>query len=465
MPSEAHLREHSVDADGSYARVLRELFGLRRFGVKLDLSRPRAAAARLGNPHLRLPVLHVAGTNGKGSVAAFSESILRAAGLKTGLYTSPHLCRFTERIRVDGQEIPKGEVVRLYRRVSQAGPQLTFFERATLLALAWFAEQGVDVAVVETGLGGRLDATNLVRPAVCVITSIQREHTAYLGSDLGQIAWEKAGILKVGVPAVLAPGPQPKVRRVLRSVAEALGIAAVWVPDEAAMESTETESAYSWRDRAVRFAVDSLPLAGTFQRLNAAAAVTACLLFGERVGLSVTVDAVRRGLGRTRWPGRVEYLAYRERKLLLDAAHNPGSARALAEHVRAVHGRVPTLLFGTMEDKEADKVLPLLADLSDRVVLTRVPYYRAARPEELRGLLAHKEPVILTQHPADGLDAGLAATPQEGVLLVAGSVFLVGAVRALVTGEEVDPVLVTDPVGHLRYVGDPLEAAQEGRRQ
>ena len=408
----------------TFAELKELLFVRGNFGVKLGLERMERACALLGHPERGAPVLHVAGTNGKGSTCAFAEAALRAAGLRTGLYTSPHLNHFCERIRVDGVPIAEGRACELLEEV-RAGvpwalgdPGLTFFEIVTLMGFLAF--RGVDAMVIEVGLGGRLDATNVVTPAACAIAALGLEHTRYLGPTLSHIAAEKAGILKRGAPAVSAGQPGPAAR-VLQERADALGVA-LWRPGrDYRFESREGRpfcyQGPSWTVRAE----PALP--GQHQRANAA---LACALL-EASGLCEPRHA-EEGLRAARWPARLERFG----DVYVDGAHNPHAARALARALPAIlAGRPLRLVFGALDDKDAAAMLDALLPLAQSV------HYCA--PESPRALPARSLALIRPGQVHDSVAAALAAARAEGgVVLCCGSLYLAGEVRALLLGSPAD---------------------------
>ena len=408
----------------TFAELKELLFVRGNFGVKLGLERMERACALLGHPERGAPVLHVAGTNGKGSTCAFAEAALRAAGLRTGLYTSPHLNHFCERIRVDGVPIAEGRACELLEEV-RAGvpwalgdPGLTFFEIVTLMGFLAF--RGVDAMVIEVGLGGRLDATNVVTPAACAIAALGLEHTRYLGPTLSHIAAEKAGILKRGAPAVSAGQPGPAAR-VLQERADALGVA-LWRPGrDYRFESREGRpfcyQGPSWTVRAE----PALP--GQHQRANAA---LACALL-EASGLCEPRHA-EEGLRAARWPARLERFG----EVYVDGAHNPHAARALARALPAIlAGRPLRLVFGALDDKDAAAMLDALLPLAQSV------HYCA--PESPRALPARSLALIRPGQVHDSVAAALAAARAEGgVVLCCGSLYLAGEVRALLLGSPAD---------------------------
>jgi dihydrofolate synthase/folylpolyglutamate synthase len=418
-----------VSARG-YAAALRRLQGLGRLGVRFDLSRLAPALRRLGHPERRFRSVHLAGTNGKGSTAAMIAACLEEAGLRTGLYVSPHLSRFTERIRIDGAEIDRAEVPGLSRRVLSAGPELTFFEAVTVMALSHFAERGVEVAVVETGLGGRLDATNVVTPEVAVLTRIDLDHTDILGRELIEVAAEKAGIIKRGVPVVSAPPATAEVAALLERRSAELDAPLLLLGRDFQLRAGSFEGqAWSLRDL-------ELGMAGGHQLENAAL----CLAALERLqgrGIAVTPEHARRGLAGVRWPGRMEWI---DRRHLLDGAHNPCGARALA---RGLPDRRFVIVMGLLGSRSAAEFLRPLASRCARLVLTRPRSERAVPPEamarEVVGMVREVE-------IAPDLRAALRSAGGEHPVLVTGSLYLVGEARELLLGEPGDPELTADPL-------------------
>jgi len=417
----------------TYEETVAYLAGLEvSAGWDLKLERIRAALVRRGHPEARWPALHVAGTNGKGSTAAMLDAVLTAAGYRTGLYTSPHLVDFTERIRVGGRTIPRATVVELVAALradlAAAGIALTHFEFATLIAFEWFARVGIDVAVIEVGLGGRLDATNLVRPAVTAITSIALDHEAWLGHDLAAIAMEKAGIVKPGVPLALGRLPDEAARVVVARAAE-VGAPVAQVGIEAAL--AEAPGGLVFRGPGVTWDRLRLALPGTFQQDNAAVALTVLALARGR--FPCAPEAVRAGLAAVRWPGRLAVL--RERPLVVvDGAHNPAGATTLAAELPGVVGDRPVVLvFAVMADKDWRAMLgPLLARAA-RVIVTRVGR-RAADPQALADALRGRVPVEAVVEPRAALRAALARAGAEGAVLVTGSLFLAGEAYAELGG-------------------------------
>ena len=398
-----------------YAEALAYLYDLRWFGAKLGLENVRALTGRMGNPGRHLRFLHVAGTNGKGSTCAMLESIYRTAGYRTGLFTSPHLVSFRERLQVDRTWISRDDVIRL---VNQLRPFLeqfpqenhpTFFEALTVMALVYFTEQHCDVVIWETGLGGRLDATNMVTPLASIITNVQFDHQKWLGNTLREIAAEKAGIIKPGVPVITGEtGDEPL--QVIVDTAQACGSAVHKAePFEAMFPSLEKVP---------------LPLSGAHQRRNAATAIaTIETLQGI---LPVPESSIRTGLGTVHWPGRMQsFTAANGQRFLLDGAHNIAGAEALAGALRREASQQRTLILGILLDKDYSAICHALSPLAQRILLVPVQNERTAMPAQLVEACVQSNPsaeVIACSTLAEAIR--LAATPQT--VVITGSLYLVG---------------------------------------
>jgi dihydrofolate synthase/folylpolyglutamate synthase len=451
-----------------FAELTELLFARANFGMKLGLARMQAALPLLGDPHRCAPVLHVAGTNGKGSTCAFTERSLRAAGLRTGLYTSPHLRHFCERIRLDGEPIGEeqaaGLMAELLARVpwalagGPAGPDdgdgLTFFELTTLLGFLAFARAGVQVMVVEVGLGGRFDATNVVLPLACAVAPLGLEHQQYLGDTLELIAAEKAGIIKRGVPVVSAGQPLAAAR-VLEETALARG-APLWRPGrDYRFESREALPFCYGGPPAAGAAAScgdgwtvrpkALGLLGHHQRQNAALAC-ALLEAAARRGLPVAPEHAEQGLQQTQWPGRLQRLPASDGAplTLIDGAHNPHGARALAAALPALlAGRPLQLLLGLLTDKDARGVLEPLLPLATAVHLCAPRSPRALAPQALAaqvGQLGPRLPVSLHGSAAEALAAARRAAGSAGAVVGCGSLYLVGELLDAAEERSRDPV-------------------------
>jgi dihydrofolate synthase/folylpolyglutamate synthase len=395
----------------------------------------RELARRSGDPQNDFPSLHIAGSKGKGSTSAMTTAILQAAGYRTGLYTSPHLHTFRERLRIDGQLIPRQRLVDLWeqaRPVVKSLPRTTTFEIITLLAFMYFAQEQVDWAVLEVGLGGRLDATNIISPAACAITALSLEHTDLLGDTIAAIAAEKAGIIKPGAPVVTGPQP-PEAMAVIERTARETGVPLIRVGEDWRWQIREQSP------RGLRLDIygpDStitdieLPLTGAHQAVNATVAVA--LLHSLRArGVDIPPGTIRQGLARTYWPGRLEMLS-EQPAILLDSAHNRDSATRLRNALDIFPHRRLILLFGVSGDKDITGMLEILGAEADAIILTRSFHPRAADPARLAPIvrtLFPDKPVILTDVSASGLQRALELAGPEDLILVTGSIFVVAAVR------------------------------------
>lgn len=410
-----------------------------------DLERMRRALHALGDPHLGLRYVHIAGSKGKGSTAANVDSILRASGLRTGFYTSPHLHTFRERIRIDGQLIAQADVVRLLaqcRPAIEAVPGITTFEIMTLLALLHFAQQAVDWVVLEVGLGGRLDATNVVTPAVSVITPISYEHTALLGDTLDLIAREKAGIIKPGVPVVVAPQHAEALVAIeeiaARQQAPLVLAGRDWtwrsIVDSVAGQTFAVQSASSPWDEAHLAALHT-PLLGAHQLANATTAIAACAQLA-RQGAPITDASLQTGLAQVLWPGRLELLTpppLTRPTVVLDSAHNDASARLLrAALAHYFPGQPLRLVLGVSNDKDAAGILAELLPGAERLLLTRSRHPRAADPGELAAVAARYLPAgrieVVATTPA-ALARALEQAEPDAVICLTGSLFIAGEGR------------------------------------
>lgn len=418
-----------------YERTIAWLYGLEAAkGMDFKLERVALALQRLGDPQRRFPTLHVAGTNGKGSVAAMLHAILTAAGYRVGLYTSPHLSRLTERVRVGlEEEIYPADVVCLTReiqRVTSGGIQLTFFELMTVMAFAYFHQRAIDVGVIEVGLGGRLDATNVIDPAAAVITTIGCDHTQWLGDSIAAVAAEKGGIIKPHRPVVLGDvgSEAAAVLRELAAEREAPVIQA-GLDYRVAGDGLLDFDGLGWSLRGL-----SLALRGAYQRENAGTAL-ACLA-AVREQIPVTEETIRGGLASVRWPGRLDVVAAAP-LTILDGAHNSDAVAALVEEVRVIAaGRKLHVLFAVMGDKDWRPMVELLAPVCQSVTVTEVMPPRGQPAESVVEVFRLYCPAACERVPkrAWALVRGRAAA--DDAILVTGSLFLVGAIYPLCTSDK-----------------------------
>ncbi len=411
----------------TYSEAVRFLYSLGNEvkAAKLGLDRMSVLLSELGNPHRAGSFIHVAGTNGKGSTSAMIEAGLRAAGHRTGLYTSPHLVEPTERIRIAGEPVTPEQFASAFDSVHAAAERLiaqgaleahpTYFETVTAMAFLLFRDLGADTTVLEVGLGGRLDATNVVMPRLAVITAVDFDHEAFLGKSLESIASEKAGILKPGVPAVFA-AQRPEVDETLRTAAHAVGISPVWACTWPVEQFVLTPTGCRFRTRHLEV---ECPLAGEHQVANALTAAIALDLIG------VSPNGIR----NARWPGRLEKVRSSP-DIILDGAHNPAGARALARYIERFYAaRRVWLVYGAMRDKAVEEMASILFPLAHEVIATVPAQARAVRPEVIRALADHQR-VRIAPRLADALAILDEAAPGD-VVFITGSLFLVGEARSL----------------------------------
>ena len=409
--------------------------------AKFDLENIAVLAERLGHPQRAYPAAHIAGTNGKGSTAAFLESILRQAGCRTGLYTSPHLERINERIRVNGEEISDSAFAETFTHVHSLIEELlaagklrahpTYFECITAMAFEYFAKARSDFGVFEVGLGGRLDATNILSPAVSLITRIDFDHENFLGHSLAEIASEKAGILKPGIPIVLAE-QRPEARQVVLGRASKLGCSVVETNVAYRIDRMRTEDGCvrAQVTDATGLTMELAPrLPALFQLQNALNAVAAARLLRER-GFRISDEAITAGISKTVWPGRLEKLETRP-EIYLDGAHNPGAARELAVFwEQNFAGRRIFVIYGALRDKAVDEIAGILFPQAAEVVFTEPRTSRAISAAQLAEIAGHHAGISSIIADAEqALDHVLSEACPEDAVFVTGSLYLVGQLR------------------------------------
>ena len=417
-----------------YQRSLDYLYGLEKFGMIFGLTKVEEILEAVGNPHREIQAIHIGGTNGKGSTAAIIASILRREGYRVGLYTSPHLIRFTERMKVNEKEIEKEEVASLTEwmreRIETAGiaPPFTFFDFTTAMAFLYFKQKMVDLAVLEVGLGGRLDSTNVIDPLLSIITNIGKDHEDVLGKGVLRIAREKAGIIKESRPLITA-ATQPQVLRLFSKICREKKAPFFRVGKEFRYVLAG-EGSFSYEGLHRKLWGLSLNLRGLHQMINATTALGAMEILDD-LGYRVSNDAMTEGLKEVDWPGRLEVVCSSPR-VLLDGAHNPDGALSLKESLEKdfqYHHLV--LLIGIMKDKDVHSILHSLSPLADRIILTRPGMDRAASPALLRKALGRngkKAEVIEDFRKA--IDKGLSLTGEEDILCITGSLYTVGEARS-----------------------------------
>jgi dihydrofolate synthase/folylpolyglutamate synthase len=442
-----------MSLDRAYRETIDYLYALQKHGVKLALSNSIALMGFLGDPHRKFRSLHIAGTNGKGSTASFIAAMLQAAGYRVGLYTSPHLVSFTERVRINNELIAEAKVVELADRVRDAarkatGPDgtnplnPTFFEVTTAMAFSYFADEGVDIAVIEVGMGGRLDSTNVITPLVSVITNIELEHTEYLGTSLTSIAGEKAGIIKQGVPVVTGVTQQEVIRLVEETASAHQATVYRMSRDFSPVLHTPEQGqvfdyqVFDYHGINASYERLRIHMLGRYQVENACLALASieCLL---RAGVTVNETAVRSGLEQVRWAGRLELVARRP-DIYLDGAHNPASAQKLAAAVREMRPdyRRIVLVIGTLGDKDYHGITSELVPLADHVVVTKPQYARAMDVTALASEVQKGHGRVETAETVEeAIRAARTAASPDDLILITGSLYVVGDARAVLMPE------------------------------
>lgn len=426
-----------------YETCLNEMFSLRRFGIKLGLSTIRGLLEPLANPQNRFRSIHIAGSNGKGSIAAFLSAILQASGYRVGVYTSPHLVRFNERICVNGLQVADTEVVAAYEAVSRAhrgDRRPTFFELTTAMAFYEFARRQVDWAIIEAGMGGRLDATNVLSPELAVVSNVSLEHQMYLGRTLGEIAREKGGIIKTGTPLVTGVTQKTAVA-VLEALAAARSAPLLRLGhDFRIRRSRANRLDYAgidniWRDL-------EISLQGDYQKNNAAIALAACEML-NRKSAGISGDAIRKGLLSAVWPGRLEVVS-RKPFIILDGAHNRAAARELAKYLRNnLNDRPITLVVGILNDKPYRAMLKSLLPACRRVIVTRPKIERGLPPDKLSAVAGEMiDDVTAMPDVASAIALAVRTTPADAAICIAGSLYVVGEAKQAFAARDLLPGVV-----------------------
>lgn len=425
-----------------YNETLTYLFGLQKFGIKLGLTNIARLLQLFGNPHERLKAIHIAGTNGKGSTAATLVSIMQKAGYRVGLYTSPHLVDFAERIRINGREIDESTVIELTDRIrvkiqdSEFRDELskiTFFEFTTAMAILYFVEEGVDIAVMETGMGGRFDATNVINPLVSVITNISIEHKEFLGDTIEAIAYEKAGIIKVGVPLVTGVA-QPQAFQVIEKVCSERRAPLYRLGRDFSFQK-KGANRLSYNGIEEGFDDLTLKLAGSYQYSNASIAIASAELMRKK-GFAISTEAIYEGLADTTWPGRLETVSEKPR-IIIDGAHNPAGAEALAGVISdELEFDKLYLILGIMADKDIEGIISPLAPMADEVILSR-PEYERASPASALLPTAKKYNSNSTAFESlkEAIDYAGSRAAGDDLIIISGSLFTVGEARAFLTSK------------------------------
>jgi dihydrofolate synthase/folylpolyglutamate synthase len=420
----------------TYQETLAHIYGLGRFGMRPGLEKITALLHALDNPQDRIRTIHVAGTNGKGSTAAFLAAILSSAGYKVGLFTSPHLIRFTERVRINGTEIGEEEVVRLAGRLIAAAPvATTFFELVTALAFLHFAEQQVDLAIMEAGMGGRFDATNAASGILSLITPVSLDHSEYLGKTVAEIAFEKAGVVKPGQPVVTSARDEEALMVVRRQCTKLSSPLYCWGDH---YNSAWEDGRLTYHGLRTDLAGVKPGIAGRYQEANAACALAAAELLGG-LGFPLSAENLRVGIETASWPGRME-LTGEAPRILLDGAHNPAGGQALAEALQDVPHERLILVAGVMADKDAEGILAPLFPFTNRAYAVSPALERALPSDRLAAFCrARGVACVDAGTVAEGLALAKKAAGPRDLILVCGSLFTVGEAMAILQAGHFEP--------------------------
>jgi len=415
----------------NYKECIDYLFALERSGIKYDLKNIKRLSALDGNPHRRFKSIHVAGTNGKGSTASIVSSVLTEKGIRTGLYTSPHVKDFRERIRVNGKMISKDYVIKYtetrFKDIQRITP--SFFEATTAMAFRYFADSGVDIAVIECGLGGRLDSTNIITPLVSVITSISIDHTEYLGGTLKEIAFEKAGIVKKNVPCVIGRISPYALRQVRKACNEKKSPLTETRKNVKIRERKSVSDAHSFDVKSEHYSLRSLrvPLAGDYQRINLATAFGVFDSLAAKHNMRFTENELRRGFERiTRNTGfdyRFKTLS-RNPLVVLDVSHNAEGIKFLKRTLGGYKYGKLFIIFGMMSDKEYGKCINELEKLNGFLILTKPGYKRSAEPEMLMNAVKNKSRAAIMKNASEAYAFAASKAGKNDMILVTGSFFL-----------------------------------------
>lgn len=417
-----------------YQQSLDYLYSLEKFGMIFGLEKVKAILEAIGNPHHEIQTIHIGGTNGKGSTAAMMASVLQQEGYHVGLYTSPHLIRFTERIKVDGKEIDQEEVAELTewmrQRIEASGvtPPFTFFDFTTAMAILYFKQKRVDLAILEVGLGGRLDSTNVVDPLLSIITNVSKDHEEVLGRTLQKIAYEKAGIIKQGRPLITATS-QPSILRIFSRICKEKGSPFYRMGKEFSYIPCEGGH-FHYQGLHRKFWDLTVNLHGSHQILNAVTALGALEVLDE-LGYLVSNESMITGLTKVEWPGRLEMVCSSPR-VFLDGAHNPAGAHVLKESLqKEFEYKRLILIIGIMRDKNYKSILQTLAPIADHLILTQPNIPRAASPALLQKALERNgEKAEIVEGVQRAIDRGLSMASSEDLLCITGSLYTVGEARA-----------------------------------
>ena len=422
--------------------ALNYLYSLIPKGIKLGLKNISTVLNGLGNPQLNTPTIHIAGTNGKGSTAAFCESILRNAGYKVGLYTSPHLNHFGERIQINRIPLSENELIQLVAKVKHVVENLkipiTFFEFATAMAFLHFAEQETDINVIEVGMGGRLDATSLCKGDITIITSIAKDHTSYLGTKIEEITFEKASVIKEGGTVFAIKGTK-KVHEVIKSISDIKSATAQFLGEHFVIKKNpgkNSPSLITYQSPNVCLKDLEISLAGGFQASNAALALSACLHHARKSGKEISEQSIRTSLKNTSWAGRMEVISSRP-TILLDIAHNPAAVKEMAKSAQKLFSYTRVIvIYGAMKDKQSDEMLQELTNFADHFILVRPNQERSENPTRFKKILKkYNTPCEVIESIPKAIRKVKQTALSDDMVCITGSIFTVGEAKHYLENE------------------------------
>lgn len=424
-----------TDISDEYSKSLEEMFSLGRFGIKLGLETINGILEKLGNPHNNFRCIHIAGTNGKGSTASTISTILQKSGYKVGLYTSPHLVDFNERICINGAQITDKGVVETYKAVKEANGglrQATFFEITTAMALYEFSQEKVDWAVIETGMGGRLDATNALNPSLCIITNISLEHQAYLGDTIPQITKEKGGIIKRGVPVVTGVKQGDAIAEIEDIAKKNNAPLYKLGTDFKAVQNDKRGFSYYGINSKHENLLPSLQ--GDHQIDNTSLAIAACELLIDIGADNITAKNIEEGVKETKWPGRLEIVS-EDPLIIIDGAHNLAAAENLAAYLKKSYSdRKIKLVIGILDDKPYDDILKTLLEVSDSVILTQPQISRRLPVDTLlKKAKKYCSDTSVIRDVGKAIEKAMSETEQNQVICIAGSLYVAGEAKRAIT--------------------------------
>ncbi len=413
----------------SYQKCLDKIYKLGRFGIKLELDTISNILNLLDNPEKKYNLIHVAGTNGKGSTATYIASILQKAGFKTGVYTSPHLVKFNERIAINGRHISNDDVVNAYEAVNKVDTgerKATFFEIATAMGFYYFAKKSVQWAVIETGMGGRFDATNIIKPKVSVITNLSIEHTDYLGNTIKALAKEKGGIIKACTPVVTGVS-QPSGLKVIKKIAKEKSSELYIYKKDFSARKNSGQHYYAYKGLKQNFNHLIKPLPGDHQKENLSLALAACELIFD----NLDENLVKEGLAITKWPGRLEHVQDQP-LVIIDGAHNLKAARILGKYLAStLKNRKLTLVLGILDDKPHEKMLESLVPYADNIIITKAKIDRSLEPSILKKAVQKitNNPVTIIKDVKNAVSYAIDISNNEDAVCIAGSLYVAGEAR------------------------------------